>query len=1645
MLQHTIQHHSLKRLVITNNGNPFGPTDWTRLTKIAEGNPDETKIGAFGVGFYSVFADCEEPLVSSGSEALAFYWKGNALYTRRLKLSPEQSSNDTNFVLDYRNSSSPIPPLLPLCEFLASSLTFVGLETIELWLDDSRLLSLNKLSAPKSRVPIPKGLHTKTSEGIMNVESVEREVAELNATWLKIVFWNAKATAENHSTSSSKVSANQSLRTFFGKFGVGSANAAAEKAAKEERMVQEAIADNLLGESTATVFLHSNTASIRTLCGKQFAQELERATKKPPPKLTKIAILTSSYDGSIASTNVLPPANGLKVKDVFSTVLPGKSGRIYIGFPTHQTTGLSAHISAQSVIPTVERESIDLNARWVRTWNQEMLRAAGIVCRIAWAGEIESIKDKLDRTLTKRENRKLSSEDILSVMPETVHLLKQFTFQESTPSSNVGSLVEDAFWTSSRDASIDILSSRGILPIRDIRLATDDLSFVDRIPVLPPELITGANGFFKKLTEYGLISEITTSDIKSALESQALNSKELVEFLKWLGRKARIQDVDASTVKALFGVTVVNDDDPNAANGGLIEMHTIKNFVNPFKIPGNVPVPPDTIPFKFTREIETLDLEALGLRDLQIVPWLRWLVESAEKKELSIDHDLTQAAPFSALVLPVISKQWKGLGQGSKSSVIGLLASRTVIPTKMGMKKPRDAYFASVKLFDDLPIVSNLNAVKADVLASLGVRKTIELNLIFERLMRPPEYQADASAVKATWSHADLVKYLASVRSDIPPDDIIRLKSTPLCPAEADGPNRATMQRFLLAELFEPSEVLRSLGLQLLQWPGPYRNTSNEGQFLTFLGLRKYPSVSELTSIMTKAIASDDYALRDRALKYFIDFHHSNGYSNLDAKSLKVPFLPVDGDMKSIATPGGCVTNVGAMVMGYKILRPDLHPHVPKLGVKNDPEIQDCVHRLIERPPKRNKEAREIFRYMATRLDKITALESTTLGQAKIVPVFKAGSINRPTSEKDSAYTLVVPRLCFLGIEQKYKELFDYVDFGPEANAFLLRCGATHEPSSLQLGKLVVQEPASILKRLESVDKYLELLRTLAGAWPTLKKDRMLASDMKSAAFLLAYKEHPSKTSKAPLRAKHDEDEEIDEEDDAGIRTYQLVRSSQIVIVDDIINYNLFKSELLAAPLEEPLESFYESLGAKSLRGIVKQQTQIGRMLENQHEAERMKRVVNERIKLFLHEIPKEKVRRNAFWVEKNLDFVAVQNIIVTSSLEGLKATHKSNKGAAVMEDVRKGWTLQFVPSRNDYFDISTAVVQLLLNKSKPQEAMMLDMLLSTDLQKLRQRGYNIDRILQRRAAEKRIEEAQRQQQLEKEQQLLKEQEANAQNNDSQLDTILTTHPPSSPGSMPGIFPESQHSTPEQNLSLSLPGNTNLNPPPRRRGILGELTRRLGIDDRRHSHEDRSPRTSTEENSLIQPPPPPYIQDNQSQAPGDGRAIVSPSKLTQDLRNAIKASRAHNSNSVFSPPTQNNVQETKSYCDATPGQNIAYHSSTSSGIKIFLSCSLPNKSTFMSANGSALESFAGILKTCAEVFGLNNNAVHIFQDPGSKTIAFNTQGSVFCNYSYFENLHVAEVLAGRRGDAVVYWFVVLCHELAHNLVGDHSSGHSYYT
>lgn len=84
-----------------------------------------------------------------------------------------------------------------------------------------------------------------------------------------------------------------------------------------------------------------------------------------------------------------------------------------------------------SIIPTVERESIDLNNRFVRTWNRELLRIAGIVARVAWTSEMADLRAKLSSNILIAGKHYPSKEDIGKLLPETLFLQYVFSVRNT--------------------------------------------------------------------------------------------------------------------------------------------------------------------------------------------------------------------------------------------------------------------------------------------------------------------------------------------------------------------------------------------------------------------------------------------------------------------------------------------------------------------------------------------------------------------------------------------------------------------------------------------------------------------------------------------------------------------------------------------------------------------------------------------------------------------------------------------------------------------------------------------------------------------------------------------------------------------------------------------------------------------------------------------------------------------------------------------------------------------------------------------------------------------------------------------------------------------------------------------------------------
>ncbi|KAK2059551.1 hypothetical protein LY76DRAFT_18854 [Colletotrichum caudatum] len=1632
LLKHAIANHTLRRLVVANDGQPFTKTDWGRLKRIAEGNPDETKIGAFGVGFYSVFADCEEPFVSSGNEAMAFYWKGNALFTKKSTLPEDQSSSDTTFVLDYRNSTTPLPNLLSVSQFLATSLTFVALQHVEFWIDDYKILDLHKKTSPSLDVPIPRDVETRTREGLMKVNSVERTSTQIDAAVMSAAAWKPKAAAASKTIDQYGLGSEvPSLRSFFSRLTSSASQVTAKgKQLKEEAAAQEEISEDVTKISTSTIFLRVTTAWVKTSVSTSFATELERATKKPPPKTTKLAILTSSYDETMASESSRSDTISKSV-DVFASVLPSKKpgGRIFIGFPTTQTTGAGMHISAQSVIPTVEREAIDLNARWVRTWNIEMLRAAGIMTRLAFINEMGDLDSKIKKMVG--AGNRIPAGELTRLLPEALHILKTFSFTDSTPSGQVSQILEEAFWTAFKKASIEVFSSRGVLSSTKVRLGSDELSkFVDTIPVVPRELME--NAFVRKLMDFGLISPITVDDVRTELETKAMNKEQLINFISWAGKKALSGELDPPSKARLLDVAVATVSEDGSDQGDIIALGSITNYLATNKIPANLPIPPSTIPLAYTATCSAPELQALGWEPLEIVPWLRYLLEFGSSRP--DEQNLTKSPKFAIQVLTVLSKNWDNNSQSSKGTIATLLQAHTVMPTKTGMKKPTDSFFPSVKLFDDLPTIQGCQGLKEKFLSAIGVRKTVDLDTIFSRLLSP---SAEGGAQR--WSHMELIKYLASVKDDIPAADMKKLKETRFCPAEAGPkaaePTKGTTELYKVSELFEPQDTLRALRLPVLQWlgpPGSYRPNSHEGRFLTTLGLRPYPSVVEMVNMMS----SKDAELRVSAMTYFITNHHINGYGAFSLADSRKAFLPLQKDTR-LVTPSACFTNEGAAVLGFDILKKELHVHANKFGVARDPPIAECVSRLLAKPPQDRQSAVTLFEYFAMRIGDLGEGSLVKLRDAPIVPVTRKSRDGNSSTEKPGTYTThISPQRCYLGTSATYGDIFDFVDYGANANTFLFKCGAKNEPTKPEIAHLACNEPARLLSILQSPDKYLALLKSLAENMSTLKRDKDLLRKMKSSPFLLAAKEIASPPSKDKL---------IDvDDDDAPIKQYQLAAANRIVILDDIISYRLFKDYLITAPEEEVLEEFYHQLGASTLSSLVQEEVRIGPHADKQDRAAALRKHVLERSKIFLHEYSnyrRDYIKHDAKWLEKSLQVELVRSVALRRSLKGHGHSHTEKRSAASAKS-GSTWILYVAAEgQPDMYQVGQAICQLLLSRPNQQAYLFFEPFLTLDLYGLRARGYNVDRILRAKAAEARVAEEERRKALEAEQKRIqeKEQEWGQQAKAAEAARQATRTPePVMPGSFTNDSPEDAHRPPPPQQ------------PWKGKGLFSNLTRRFGFETNEGNEaEDQLQK-------FIDRPP-----ENQSQGaanhpssstekPKDDGRVTNPATVGQNLLNAINSTRAHDSNSVFSPPSVNEVKEQATYCDSTPSQNIVFAAEASNGMKVFVSKNLSMESgQFLSKHHGSINAFASLLTEVAGVYSLSPRVLHIFYDESGSTIAFNSSGSIFCNLRFFLQLHANKMTTAQsseaKAEAAVWWWVVLAHELAHNLVQPHNSDHSYYT
>eukprot|EP01117_Protostelium_nocturnum_P007885 TRINITY_DN2815_c0_g1_i4.p1 TRINITY_DN2815_c0_g1~~TRINITY_DN2815_c0_g1_i4.p1 ORF type:complete len:1661 (-),score=588.61 TRINITY_DN2815_c0_g1_i4:79-5061(-) len=1553
----------IHRVVFRNNGMPFRGEDWNRLRKIAEGNPDEQKIGAFGVGFYSLFSICEEPFVISGTESMGFYWKGDQLFTKRGNQpeSKEEGENWTSFLMDMRVPDR-MPDFNEFGKFLARSLGFTfNLKKISVHFNDFTILQLEKKVSPSKPLKFSSKFPTKSKMGYFTLDSVE--TSPISMTLTKVDPKKLASYGGNNET------------------------------------------------ETLMLFLRVVNGNLKVSLPKDVIVEMERSTKKKPPSKTSIQLmfLSSGEKEMSAMDNPI-------IKDL--APFPDQ-GRIFIGFPTHQTTGFSSHLAGR-FIPTVERENIDFVDKFLQVWNRELLLMGGCLARIVYEDEMLQIAKSHETAIPKDSHSEDSREqEVLDTVRElletrAIHLSNFFEIKFSTPSPIVSQMIEMGFF--SGFPVISLYSSHGVVPANMIRLPEESFKgFMKNTPVLLKNTMKECAETIKKLEKYGVIKPISAEDVILELQKRVLTESETLALLTWMLQLIKSGRMTQQLHSNLFESLIFKSNNAEKP----IQLSQIRYILNPKTIPSDLPQPIDTLPYSVSKQFATQDLQMLNRHwtEMTVPTWASFIstVHSVE---------LTTSPHFSEKILGVLSR----CTQKSMELSVGFFKDKDCIVTNVGMKKPSECYFKSVKLlkFDDLPMVVDNKNISEKLLMALGVRTHVDLDIIFERLVH-----------NKTWDHTQLVKYLASIHSSgqLNAAEKDKLAASSIFPGSIRTPSETSyiletsynylngrtkevkgQEKFRANQLFIPLEMFYELGLPIIQWDGKWRSNSDESKLLHSIGLQfQIP----LATLLTIATNNEMNSVRKLAVDYLIYSLKNGEYKDYNPNTVQQAFLPIIPMANSKETqrkPSECYADPECGVMGFPILHPLLRENARLLGVADHPNGDQLIKLLKDSPPRDGKTATLQFEYLATR---ISQLNRNSLQNISFIPI----------EEKN---ILVTPNGCYFKKEGDSLggEFFDYVDFGEKANSFLKQCGVKDEPSPLELASIVVNNPVEFYNK-GGKDQYLAALYMIAANMSSIKSNnsstaQKLIERMKTAPFLLATKRIPAGAQLTIEEAEREEDQ----------LTYQLASASQISLIDNGVFLKIFSP--LYCKQESFLEEFYRSLGSRWISEQVNEKFEVkGGMPEETKRTQSLRDLILERAPL-LYDNQKDNIKHDLQFITTTLKFYEYPSIEVKRTFLPTNAVKTQSASVAIVP-AAKNWC--FIMSKSaelDYFDVAEALSKFILKKSNLQDSFLWSSLLSSSLSVLEKRGLPVDRIINvKQAVAAKI---------------AKEEERKAQ--------MATGMTQAQEGKniqlLKNMFPQFDEMTIKEVLRAQKEDHFNKALEKLMEMVQNSENGHRGKEEVEEKKPEEKPSSSSSSlfgrlsswiggstpvvPSVVQqaPIPPPPLTNEQKIQKMKNETLPREfnNQLSQSLQRAIQQCRSHGKETVQSHLSVQKV--TKSFCDITHGQSLK-QAARVSDIEMFVHKSM-DPEQILTTYSQPIRKFIVLLKELAQIYGLNNDAIHVYLDSEGPTIAFNSNNSLFFNLRYYMSLNHEE----NRKEALTYWYLTFAHELAHAFVHEHNSDHEFY-
>ena len=357
---------------------------------------------------------------------------------------------------------------------------------------------------------------------------------------------------------------------------------------------------------------------------------------------------------------------------------------------------------------------------------------------------MEDIRTVWDNTVaSKKPGEPLDPELRKWFYDKARHNLQFFTFHPSTPSAIVSSEMRSAFFNCvGRGQSFPVVSSAGIKSALDVRMPDPTFSaFLRELPLFPEELLDSSKLMVAALREKGMLKDITFADVLKELRERPLSEEEMVACLQWWINTSQQNPTRVDEIRReLLSAAVLAVGSSDGGDERILPLGGIQTFLNPRNVvvPTDGPLPNHLLPMSVSRKFDLVQLQkSLQWRELTVLEWVQHIVDPAVYIQKS-EFNIVESPVWADRVLQVLSRCWSTLSKVNQTSVIGLFEKLTCIPTSAGMKTPSEAYFSNADIFRDLPVVNLPSGVQIrgnleKVLADLGVRKHVDLQIIFNR------------------------------------------------------------------------------------------------------------------------------------------------------------------------------------------------------------------------------------------------------------------------------------------------------------------------------------------------------------------------------------------------------------------------------------------------------------------------------------------------------------------------------------------------------------------------------------------------------------------------------------------------------------------------------------------------------------------------------------------------------------------------------------------------------------------------------------------------------------------------------------------------------------------------------------------------